>query len=138
MCNTLHYDSHEIPESGIAWKFFRRNDLELREQFFSPGRPYTNKNGDGFYEWDSEYLYDSGGVGFCGFPTREEAERCARQIKEDAKIQANWINRVFLDPQIVKVEYRQGIGGHMEDRITSSRMFFDIVLFKEFRVAEVQ
>ena len=129
MCNRLHEDSHAIPKAGTAWKIFRhREDGSITGPFSS----YTyTKSRRGWTTWNEEFSYSRyNDIGFCAFPTKEEAVRCL-DILNAFKFEPHYYQDCF----VVEVKYQKGLGGHKENHIHGDYTF-DIVIFKKFKMEE--
>jgi len=125
MCNKLHEDSVAIPESGVAWKLFRRSDPDCKGSYFRDDPYIIDKDGWVTWRWAG-----GRGFGFCAFSTKEEAERyAATETEEDWEGDENY----FYNPQIRKINYRGGLGKHMESLILFGYLF-ETVIVKAFRV----
>lgn len=115
MCNRLHSDSQPIPKEGKAWKVVNQS-RELQTMLYT--KPYEVSD-DGWVRFDHRKHY---GDGFCLSPTRKEARR----------LQKLWKRETLIDVRVVRVEYRGGIGKHLEDNICTG-MEFPTLLVEEWR-----
>jgi hypothetical protein len=123
MCNRLHKDSLPIPEEGIGYKFFEKED-----SCFIRRNPMTSlydiilkkyrEDKDGWINWEPQEME---GDGFCFFLTEEDM---------------NEANKEFFDcPKegIKKIKYKGGIGTHIERTNHGS---YRCALCKSFKIIE--
>ena len=117
MCNRLHFDSQDIPESGKAWKVVQAKGRELRGMM---GDHYIIDR-DGWIRWSSRAV----GTGFCACPTKEEADRLSEA----------WDTVPCLykrETKSIPIEYRKGMGMQKELTVIFG-MEFDTMIVGEWR-----
>lgn len=120
MCSYLHHDSKPIKKEGIGHKIFKN----INRPLFTPGRIYECKDKNNFICWN----FDFKGDGFCFFLNRKEAVKCLNVLK---RFNSETYNECFVK----KIEYKKGLGKHIEDGITKC-INFKIALCKQFKIIE--
>jgi hypothetical protein len=129
MCNYSMANSKIIPESGYGWKIFRKKDKDLLFPCFWD-HPYT-KGEDNWITWTNN-LSGQKEIGFCFFPTREEARKCLYELKNMSSSPFYYSNNV-----IRRIEYKQGIEEHITNKIVNDTPFRSC-LAKKFRIIGIK
>jgi hypothetical protein len=141
MCNKLHNDSIPIEESGIAYKIFSRQSIKksktgekrlfkMTESSFNIHSIFEENT---WIKWDSKLYYDQDG--FCFLLTKEEAELLATAWSFWINT-SEWVNTSETKFEIRKIEYKNGLGKHLENGIIEKRPFL-IALCKDFKIGEL-
>jgi hypothetical protein len=125
MCNYRHETKRNIPLEGKGWKIFGKPSTNRGYVRCFGAHGYTVSR-DGWIHWDS--LFEYGGDGFCFFPTRKEARRCLKTLKDGS------LRNIYRDRVIRRIEYREGIEEHDEDKICAGT--YRTCLAKQFRILE--
>jgi len=143
MCNTVHkYPDNNFtkpPKSGQAWKLFITKESPVTGedkycQLCSDSRGYKADH-DGWIRWYMEmytnmpHAYDEDDIGFCFFPTREEAESAF-----DAMKGLRIFDRKSVNLRIIEVSYRKGIGEFSSNEL--DRVTRRFLIAKEFKPME--
>lgn len=111
MCNELHKDKKWIPKTGKAWKVVR--DTETLKSMCGWNNYQKLNNG-----WIRYYKKYSGGDGFCALPTRAEANKLVKA----------WYTSTYSRTKVIRIEYRDGKGEHIERSITRGIPFRTIII----------
>lgn len=125
MCNYLHPNSKPIPENGFGYKVFEKKYNGELVPLFNVHQSYI-ENPSHWIKWRSEFNDPNKpvGCGFCFFRTSRGAMKL---------IEAG-LRYGFSKDVIKKIEYRKGLGSHVEHNIGHES--FKISLCKEFRIIE--
>ena len=126
MCNELHSDHEKISEEGQGFKIFERNNTALF-YFNNSHRQSYESSEDGWIAWNGRYE-SSKDMGFCIFLSREVAEECFRIIQQEGTS----MNNEYQNCYILPIEYKEGLGKHIETRITPGD--YEIAIVKQFRI----
>ena len=133
MCNAWHGiegGGSKIKKEGVAWRIFGPGDRPPFRRS-SEGRYIEKyrKGRDGRVKWDErETGWDFKQLGFAVFLTKKEAKRLLDELNKPFEGSYG-----FSECYIKKVEYRGGIGKHIEERITHKDTF-EIGIVREFKI----
>jgi len=132
MCNKLHEDFEPIKKSGFAWKIFGKYPGELIACFGGSYRsindPRYRKSSKGWIVWDLEKGWFNDNSGFCAFRTRNEARRALGALLNPLKRRYRIIR---------KIQYKEGLGKHWEDRMIGGERY-ETIIIKKFKITEVR
>ena len=118
MCNSLHRDSKPIKKKGVAYKIVDKSDSEYKSLICKV--IYDNII-------DGWITYNGREDGFSFIPTLEKAKEIAREWVSIACFNNNKI-------AVVEVEYKNGLGKHIEDQFVDSNP--EILIAKAFKFGE--
>lgn len=120
MCNQLHKEFKKIKSKGYGYKIFGIKDSPC---FGFNKQMYSKICKDDWIIWDCEY-----GDGFCFFTSKKEAIRLLKSLVN--------FSRDYSEHYIKRIEYRQGMGKHLECNIEKGQNY-EIAICKEFKILEL-
>ena len=129
MCNYLHEIHEKISEEGKGFKIFGKDDSTLFTTLFNfrnVPRTCYELSDDEWVVWNSEHR-NKPEAGFCIFLTKEIAEECFRLLKKSI-----YGSKKYKHCYIAPIEYKQGLGKHMEYQLTEGE--HEIAIVKQFRI----
>lgn len=133
MCNRLYEKSEKIKKEGFGYKIFSLDNKNcFDETAYSKQKNNWVKWGHSFYEQtqmnkQKELIHFIGKEnGFCFFLTKKEAMKCLNRLQ-------NIYLHKFNKHKIKKIQYKEGMGKHIEYQIDGDTPF-EIGLCKQFKI----
>jgi hypothetical protein len=127
MCNYLHEIHEKISEEGKGFKIFGKDGSPLFN-FLNVPRTHYELSDDEWVVWNSEHRNEPE-AGFCIFLTKEIAEECFRLLEKYI-----YGSQKYKHCYISPIEYKQGLGKHMEHQLTEGE--HEIAIVKQFRIVK--
>lgn len=128
MCNYLHKKHELIPEEGLGWKVVAYKNRRYHPVMTTVYQEFGYEKD----KWITFKTHLGGGEGFCFFLSYEEA----------CKYVGVWSDYFPSEtPRIVRIEYKSGLGKHVETGIASTPIThkpieFKIALCKQFKIIQ--